>query len=186
MRDGIPKTIPVGRKWQRVVECADRPADKGTSRVVDCICEAIRETVEKQLPTAQRELLIKACDGTQAVLPGLECRIPDLHRLHGPTEQLEKIFIAADKATDEGEKFPEAIRNSLAAKIQSDMAAHCRLIKEDLATKIKPAELRQLCAEIDRAASCVDCVAEADRMLKSNGNGDDRKIRLSPDEDLRR
>jgi hypothetical protein len=187
MRDGIPKTIPVPRKWQRVVECADRTADRGTSRVVDRLLEAIKETTSKAFPADDRKILVQACDDVQLSLPGIDLpRLSNLKEVGRHKQNVEAVLRNADKAVKIGHKTSEAICDALAAKMQSDAAAHLRQIREDLAGKCKPNELQRVCAELDRVAGLVNWRDEASRMLKGSSVGDAHsKQRLDPDEDLR-
>lgn len=184
MRDGIPKTIPVPKKWQRVVECADRAADRGTNRVVDQFLEAIRETTSKQFPTDDRKILVRVCDDAQPSLPGIDSVC--LRGLKRDKHHVEALLLAADRAAQNGQKISEAICESLAAKMQSDAAAYLRQIREDLAGKCKPTELQRVCAELNRAAGLVDWRNEASRILTENSDeGVRSKQKLDPDEDLR-
>lgn len=188
MRDGIPKTLPVPRKWQRVVECADRAADRGTSRVVEQLLEAIRETTSKQFPSDDRKILARACDDTQPFLPGINSPdFPNLKEVGRHKRNVEAILLNADRAVKTGNnKVSEAICEALAAKIQSDAVAHMRQIREDLAGKCKPNEIQRVCAELDRAAGQVDWRDEAARMLKATlAEGVRPGRNLDPDEDLR-
>jgi len=184
MRDGIPRTLPVSRKFQRVVECASRPADRGTERVVEQLRLAVGEAIGKFIPAAQRRHLIKSLGDAQQLLPGIEPAVPDCRGLQGPIVTLEKLYNAGSDAIRLGKDSNSAIREALAGEFQSVIAAHCRLIREDLAGKIHSVELKQVCAEIDRAASLVNCAAEANRFLTEGATGRVDNVRISPDEDL--
>jgi hypothetical protein len=183
MRDGIPKTIPVPRGWQRVVECADRPADRGTSRVVEQLLQAIRDTTSKQFSIDDRKILVRACDDAQPSLPGISL---DLKEVGSHKHNLKAVLSNADHAVKAGNQTSEAVREVLAAKMQSDAAAHLRQIRENLTGKCNPNELQRVCAELNRAEGLVDWRDEASRILKGGSEGVVLpKPKLDPDEDLR-
>lgn len=180
MRDGIPKTIPVPRKWQRFVECADRPADRGTKRVVDRLIDAVRETFAKYFPSEDRKLLKSLCDESQSTLPGIA--IPPNPDTSFKNWHLAELFAEAKNAVHRGQNHSIALKEALAAKIESDVAAHMRQISEDLAAKCRPNELKRVRAEMDRAAAEFDANEEARQML---GRMETIKNALQPDEDIR-
>jgi hypothetical protein len=72
MRDGIPRSLPVPRKWQRFVECADRPADRGTDRPAARLQEAIRDDMRRDLSNNARKHLKKVTSSAEGFLPGFE------------------------------------------------------------------------------------------------------------------
>jgi hypothetical protein len=181
MRDGIPKTIPVPRVWQRFVECADRAADRGTQRVVDRLVDAVRQTFARYFPSALRKHLIDLVEKAESTLPGIDIA-PNLPS--GPnTYHLADLLYQAHSAMRESQNFSAAIVDALAAKMEADVAAHNRQILEDLAGKCRPHELRRVRAEIERATSLFDGKAEAERALRSPTGG--TKLRIEPDEDIR-
>jgi hypothetical protein len=180
MRDGIPRTIPVPRKWQIFVECADRTADRGTQRVVDRLVDAVRHTFARYFPSEQRKILIGLADAAQSTLPGIAP--PSLPE--DKSHHLAELLTHAQTATRGGENFCDALFDSLAAKMESYVAAHQRQISEDLATKCRPNELQRVRAEMDRAALLFDARAEVRRILSPNNANTRPKI--EPDEDLRK
>ena len=182
MRDGIPKTIPVPRKWQKFVECADRAADRGTQREVDALIDAVRHTFGRYFPSDQRSFLNKLVDESQLKLPGVDDAPPACPS--GPnTYHLADLLTQTRAATRNGQQLSTAIVDALAAKMEADVAAHKRQIFEDLASKCRPHELQRVRAEIDRAESLFDAKAEAERMLQPSTR--DIKRRIEPDEDIR-
>jgi hypothetical protein len=188
MRDGIPRTIPVARKWQMFVACADRKADRGTERVVDQFLEAIHETMSRQFPAEKRKILAQACEDTQPTLPGIES--PKLSDLRAPLgdhdAQMDSILDDADRGIRAGQESARAIRGAVAAKMQTDADAHLRQIREDLAGKCTPSELKQVSVEMTRAASQVNWLVEADRFLEpSLRTAKAASLKVAPDEDLR-
>jgi hypothetical protein len=73
MRDGIPRSLPVSRKFRAFVECADRPADRGTPRVIERLREAIHDAMQREFPIAICQQLQNAFFGhTEPSIPGLE------------------------------------------------------------------------------------------------------------------
>jgi hypothetical protein len=188
MRDGIPRTLPVPRKWQVFVECADRPADRGTERVVTRLSEAIQFCLSKLFPRDGRESLIKLTSDTQPSLPGLRLEgiaaRPQIGS--GQNHNVPELIVDTRALVQQGQAIGSALRDALAARIEAEMVAHRRLIVEDLAGKIRPPELKRFSDEFDRAAACIDSSAEAEKFL-SEPTADAKSLNKSikADEDLR-
>ena len=182
MRDGIPKTIPVPRKWQRYIESADRKADRGTQRVVRCLADAVLDTFIKLFPGEQRKLLVAIANDPQTSLPGFEVRLPSPT---GPgTHNLAQLLDDVRRDLREGKGVRTALIDALAAKMESSVAAFNRLISEDLATKCRPQELTRVRAEMSRVASLFNAREEASSML-SESSSKKKPAAINADEDLR-
>jgi hypothetical protein len=179
MRDGIPKTIPVPRKWQKYVEVCDRAADRGTQRVIDRLIDAVRHTFAKYFTREDRQLLQNIADESQGTLPGICPVIPVTLR----PSLLAELLTTTQRVADGGKHLRAALVEGLAAIMESDIAAHNRQISEDLAGKCRPHELTRVQKEMQRATMLFDSKAEAERMLDSVRQ--QRSDKVSPDEDIR-
>jgi len=182
MRDGIPRTIPVPRKWQQLVECAVRKADRGTERVVDSLLEAVRYAFAKYFPTEARRVLIELVEDSQASFPGFVRIVPPPST--PGTYRLAELLNEAQALNKIGSTPFAAIRDALAAKIEADIAARYRQIFEDLAGKCRPYELQRVREEMYRVSSLIDSKSEAERILTPSVKSATKKIH--GDEDLRK
>jgi hypothetical protein len=188
MRDGIPRGLPVPRKWQRVIACADRPADRGTDRVVAQLLEAIREDVRRVLPKESQKYLTKLISSVEGLLPGFEfdgALAGDA--AVGRNHHISEILADVKLAVEAGAKPKAALRDAIVALMEATVVARGRQITEDLATKVKPNEIKRVIEEVDRAIAKIDFQSEATKFLEGlSSDAETPKQRLAPDEDLRR
>lgn len=189
MRDGIPRTLPVPRKWQAFVECADRTADRGTDRVVSRLCEAILSDMRRDFPTDVRENLKSRVSQIQPMFSGLEfsaVRTSDTILAKGQSHRLTEALTDARAAVESGLGPAQALKNAIAHQMEASLISRRRQITEDLTTKIPAHELKRFLSEFDRAAACIDAQSEADRFLKADSEKGAGSSKICADEELRR
>ena len=160
MRDGIPRGLPVPRKWQVFVECATRAADRGTERPGVCLCEALHEEMRRDFPNERRNALNQLRSGDEGFLPGIATSISASDPI------LSDLLAEISGQIESGAAAPIALRDAIAARMESIAAARQRQITEDLAGKLTPAELKQASADIEREYRLIDFKLEATRFLE--------------------
>jgi hypothetical protein len=186
MRDGIPRSLPVSKKLQAFIECADRPADRGTDRVVACLRDAIQDRARREFPVAVREEMKRLVTEAESFLPGFEIAGLSIADQAPNRHDLAEVLEHVREKLEGGENPRTAFINVIAERMEEDTAAQRRLITEDLASKISPSELKTLVSEVDRTIATVDFESEAESFLQQPTNtAHSAKPSIEPDEDLR-
>jgi|SRR5579859_2548637 len=187
MRDGIPRGLPVPRKYQRVIESADRAADRGTERVTLRLCEALQEDLRKNFHEAERKRLTAlAAEPSELFSPLAHGGAFD--DVADPTlsDAMKKVLAAARSHYEDQLSPKEAVERALSEHAEECLAARRRQIRENLATKIETTEVNKVMSEYGRAASEADLRGEISKLLKdSSAPSEAKRIKITPDEDLR-
>lgn len=186
MRDGIPDSLPVPRKWKTFIKCADRPADRGTDRPVACLRDAIQDDLRRQFPKGPRDELTRVVVEAEGYLPGFQIagmsirdHIPDRH---GLAEVIGEV-----RTNVEGGNTPHAaLLDVVTERIEALTAARRRQIIEDLAGKVPASELKGLVSEFDRSIECVNFRSEVTQFIEeSSAPAKSARKPIEADEDLR-
>jgi hypothetical protein len=186
MRDGIPRTLPCGRKWQITVEFAARPADRGTKRVTEVVKTALRDDLARVFSAQERDVLRSFAKKTEQMLPGFEAAALATLQSMAPAGPFRDVLRGAQEMMANGADMRSALQDSVSAVCHSQLAARLRQLNETLAPKVSPSELKVVMNELVRASSAIDCRAEASSFLGLHDAGSRNAItKLSPDDDLR-
>lgn len=187
MRDGIPRSLPVSRKWQRVIESADRAADRGTERVVSRVCEAIQDDLRRNLLNDERSRLIGlAAEPLELFSPLAHGGV--LADWLTPTMSLsmQKILASARAHHEDGVLAKDAIEQALIEHAEECVSVRRRQVREGLAAKIEPNELNKVMSEYDRATSVADLREEISKFIRVSSKPlASKRTKITPDEDLR-
>jgi hypothetical protein len=184
MRDGIPRGLPVPKLWQSYVECADRPADRGTDRPMACMRDAIQDELRREFSPVRNELS-KIVTNAESYLPGFEVAglavadtVLDKHHLADIAREV--------RGNVEGGSDPRAaLLDAVTGRLEERTAAHRRQIVENLAGKISPGELKRFTDKFDNDVAKVDFRSEAARFLDTSTPRQSAKTLIAADEDLR-
>jgi hypothetical protein len=186
MRDGIPRSLPVPRKWQRVIETADRAADRGTERVSARICEAVQDDLKRAFRENERKRLITlAAEPSELFSPLTHGGVLDDKAKLAMSPAMENILASARTQYENGLSEKEAVQIALLEHAEECVSVRRRQIREDLAAKIDVTELNKVIAEYDRAASVAHLRDEVSKFLKDVDASRIESIKITPDEDLR-
>ncbi|HXE12709.1 MAG TPA: hypothetical protein VN633_11345 [Bryobacteraceae bacterium] len=187
MRDGIPRTLPVPRKWQRVIESADRAADRGTDRVTSRLCDAIQDDLRRDFRDVERRWLIAlAAEPIELFSPLAHGGALDDMDKPTMSPAMQRILAAARGHYDNQASAKDAIERALLEYAEQCVAARRRQIREDLATKTDASEVNKVMSEYDRAVSEARVQEEISKFIKdSDASSGAKPGKLTADEDLR-
>ena len=184
MRDGIPRGLPVPKLWQSYVECADRPADRGTDRPKACKRDAIQDELRREFSAVRNELS-KIVTNTESYLPGFEVAgvaiadtVLDKHHLADLTREVRTNV-------EDGSDPRAALLDSVTGRLEELTAARRRQIVENLAGKISGAELKSFREKFDNDVGKVDFRSEVSRFIDTSTPRQSAKSPIAADEDLR-
>jgi hypothetical protein len=186
MRDGIPNTLPVPKKWQNFVECISRPADRETERPIGAYLDAIRADVARDFPSVALQELLKETTDLLGDIDVASLSAAGNRADERPSQHLTELIESVRNRMLAGAGRREAALDSFADYIASLVAARCRQITEDSATQLTPAELKQVLRDFEDVYLRLDPKAAAERLgAEISGAADKRKDKIDPDDDLR-
>jgi hypothetical protein len=187
MRDGIPRSLPVPRKWQRVIESADRAADRGTERVVLRVCDALQDDFRREFPDDERKRLVRlAAEPLELFSPLAHGGVLDDAASSRISPAMQKVLASARSHHEDGLSERDAVQRALVEHAEECVSVRRRQIREDLAGKVEPKDVNKVMSEYDRAASAADLHGEVSKFLRdSSAPPASKATKITPDEDLR-